>query len=238
MLPGKAINATNAKVYINGFWVDDFVSMKYEYQNAKIPFRGYHQKQWVAVADGRLIVVGNMVLNFRYPGYLLKAISAVNGVDADIRAKFGMSKARLYELIDKIRTASPRDRVALLSDAPPEAFDLMSELLQVTILGQDVPGATDNPVELGPNDSWAGNKGFDLDIVYGDDENAFIERLVGVHLTSQARDLTNSAAQGAEPLYDAYSFFAKKIEVDLTKQDLRLRFLPEGPGVQTLGNAA
>lgn len=227
MLAGKAINASNAKVYINGYWIDDFVSMRYEHQNPKIPFRGYHQKYWTAVADGKVMVAGNMVLNFRYPGYLLKAISAVNGIDTQLRAKFNMSKARLMELIDRIRTSNPQERVAILAEAPPEAFDLMSELMQATIDGSSIPGVPSaNPVELGPSDSWAGSNGFELDIVYGD-ENPFIERLVGVHMTSQARDITNSASQGAEPLYDAYSFFAKKIVVDLQKADILQKSLPD-----------
>lgn len=237
-LPGKALNASSAKVYINGYWVDDFVSMRYEYQNPKVPFRGYHQKEWTAVADGKLMVIGNMVLNFRYPGYILRAISAISGVDAEIQNRFNMSKARLYELIDRIRVASPQERVTILSSAPPEAFDLMSELMDATLNGGIPETQSANPVELGPSDPWSGSRGFDVDIVYGDEDNAFVERLVSVHMTSQARDMTNSASQGAEPLYDAYSFFAKKIVVDLKRADLTLRALPDGSGVQSLGSLA
>lgn len=147
-----------------------------------------------------------------------------------------MSRARLYELINKIRTASPQERVELLSSAPPESFNLMSELMELTLLGGVDEALGSNPVELGPNDSWAGREGFNMDIVYGDEQNSFAERISGVHLVLQGRTITNSAAEGAEPLYDGYAFFGKKIVTNLKRGDLDLKILADSSGVQSIGS--
>ena len=60
----------DVKVFIAGSWIDDAYRVDFDNKNQKTPLRGYHQKHYALVADGYRIVVGNILVHYRYPGYL------------------------------------------------------------------------------------------------------------------------------------------------------------------------
>lgn len=70
----------DVKIYIGTNYVDDAYRVDYNEQNSKVPLSGYHQKHHVQVADGKVIVVGNIIIHFRFPGYLTYAIKNVLNV--------------------------------------------------------------------------------------------------------------------------------------------------------------
>jgi hypothetical protein len=67
----------DVKLYIDDLWVDDAYRVDFEEQNKKIPLYGYHQKYFADVADGKVIIVGNIIIHYRFPGYLNHAIQRV-----------------------------------------------------------------------------------------------------------------------------------------------------------------
>lgn len=84
----------DVKIYIGTSYVDDAYRIDYNEQNSKVPLSGYHQKHHVQVADGKVLVVGNIIIHFRFPGYLTYAIknvlnAAEEGQISNAQAGFG-----------------------------------------------------------------------------------------------------------------------------------------------------
>jgi hypothetical protein len=60
--------------YINEFLIDDVYRVDFKRDVRKQPIFGYDSQRWDFVARGKEIVTGNVVINFRYPGYMRNMI--------------------------------------------------------------------------------------------------------------------------------------------------------------------
>lgn len=96
----------DVKIYIGGSLVDDAYRVDYDERNGKVPLTGYHQKYYSMMADGKVIVVGNMIVHFRFPGYLTYAIKTV------------LSRREEGALADSATMASAVDRIAPPAGSP------------------------------------------------------------------------------------------------------------------------
>jgi len=67
----------DVKIFIKGTWIDDAYRIDIDKQAKKIPLTGYHQREFKLVAMGKKIVVGNIIIHWRFPGYLNYAIKKV-----------------------------------------------------------------------------------------------------------------------------------------------------------------
>jgi hypothetical protein len=221
--------STETKCFINGYWVDDLHRIEYQEQNKKVPLQGYHQKHFAAVADGQSIVVGSMTVIHRYPGYLLAAIAGVTR-DNDVEPADPKERTRVNEAIRYLRNADPAERVKFLANASPKQFELYSELLEATFNGSPKVRATSavdlTPAEL-PN-------GFDATIYYyRGAAPVYARKLIGIHMTGQNAVLSAGMGGGdlggsGQPLYENYSFFARRWEeVSFTQMQKQLRRLSE-----------
>ncbi len=218
---GDYPTSSDVKCYINGWWVDDLHRIEWEEHNPKIPLYGYHQKLIGDVADGRYLVAGNIILHFRYPFYLSKAIQSVMGGPVVTETK--KENLRLNELIDQIRKASPLERVRLLAQTDPTTSRYVSDLL---IAAFEEPAEVDpSPVLLGPSDDWFGAMGFDMTVVYGQ-TNEMGVTLTGMHLTGARKVVSASPGGGdlsgsGQSLLVVYPFFCRSLSWSVNPDALR-----------------
>jgi len=74
---GKYPTPNDVKIFINGTWIDDAYRIDIDKQAKKIPLTGYSQRNYALVAMGKKIVIGNIIIHYRFPGYLIHAIAKV-----------------------------------------------------------------------------------------------------------------------------------------------------------------
>lgn len=79
--------------YINEFLIDDMYRVDFNRRVQHQPIWGYDSKKWDFVAKGKEMVTGNLILNFRYPGYLRNVVLANQlreaQLDDFLKAKLG-----------------------------------------------------------------------------------------------------------------------------------------------------
>lgn len=79
--------------YINEFLIDDMYRVDFTRRVQHQPIWGYDSKKWDFVAKGKELVTGNLILNFRYPGYLRNVVLANQlrdqQLDDFLKAKLG-----------------------------------------------------------------------------------------------------------------------------------------------------
>jgi len=185
----------DVKIYIGTNYVDDAYRVDYDERNNKVPLVGYHQKHFVQVADGKVMIVGNIIIHFRFPGYLTYAIKSVlnrmedgalsDGSGAPQGAASGQpnptrttayglpSKDTVIQAIELIRKSTVDQRVrALVVSHKFGFFDQQSTLLN-TVYGQFKGDASpkfdplESPVEMSPEAFMGAGTGLDLRLYYG-----------------------------------------------------------------------
>ena len=60
--------------YINGYLIDDVFRIDFKRAQQHQPIYGYHSDKFDFVARGKELVTGQIVINYRYPGYLRNVI--------------------------------------------------------------------------------------------------------------------------------------------------------------------
>jgi hypothetical protein len=217
---GQYPTSSDVRCYINGWWIDDLFRIEYTEQNPKVPMQGYHQKEIWDVADGKKIIVGNLIIHFRYPGYLMRAIDSI-GMDRDITDASYRRNLWINETMNKLRVADAATRAKLITSLRSEELNMISPLLEQAI-SDPASYVSLSPVELGPSDYWPGSHGFEMVVSYGREK--FTEKLQGVHLTSCQKVASSSPGGGdlggsGQSLLEVYTFFAKKLQ-PVTKESL------------------
>jgi len=97
--------------YIGQYLIDDVYRVDFTRKVTHQPIWGYASKQYDFIAKGREIVTGNIIINFRYPGYLTNAIKVATQ-DSDtnkVLVKSGIkkdSKQSLGNLLDDIHNVN------------------------------------------------------------------------------------------------------------------------------------
>jgi len=67
---GKYFTATQAQMYIGNLFIDELVNLQFAYQGNRIPMFGYCSRSADAFGTGRLLVQGQIAINFVTEGYL------------------------------------------------------------------------------------------------------------------------------------------------------------------------
>lgn len=250
------------KLYINGQWIDDAFRVDHEMSNPKVPIYGYHQRNFSQVADGKVIVSGNLMIHFRYPGYLMYAINdqltqrelalvqaadlhhakqaAVGGAagfiqEPNIKAKkVGWTPDDVAKEISEFRSQTLEERVRTLMDAHQDGtFKMRSALLEQVFTESVEDNAINyeiDPTNLSPNAYLDNSGGVDLDVYYGfigsGNDGFYIHQLIrGVHFTGTRKVISASTGDGdmgssGQSILEVYSFFARKVEYDLSRYRL------------------
>jgi hypothetical protein len=85
-----AIHMTNPNGVSPGgehYDVDDMYRVDFQRRISRQPIYGYDDKKFGFVAEGKELVTGNIIINFRYPGYLRNFILAVRTAERISQAK-------------------------------------------------------------------------------------------------------------------------------------------------------
>jgi hypothetical protein len=220
-------------VFIDEIWVDDAYYVSYELQNPRSPIFGYNQSHFGVVGDGHIIVTGQIIINFRYPGYLFAAIRDAQrrrmnldspplvNVGAGIRANEPvMNRQQLRDLLNKIKDAGSTQRIKMLADSwQTSTFGQTSALMNATVTGRHGMTITaEKEMHLNPAMIPAGHGGFDIQLFYGHSRGqAVIETIESCFITGQGKTISASASGAGGPsasgtvIYEVYPFLAKKI---------------------------
>ena len=65
----------NCNVFIGNILLDDTAIIEYSISNHVEVYYGYNSRYFDAIADGRILVIGALTLNFRAISYLTRAIT-------------------------------------------------------------------------------------------------------------------------------------------------------------------
>jgi len=107
---GKYFTATQAQLYIGNLFIDELNSLQFTYQGNRIPMFGYCSRSADAFGTGRLLVQGQLAINFVTEGYLytvLKEFSKINTqpVQASATGQAGAQIASLAQQSQQITNA-------------------------------------------------------------------------------------------------------------------------------------
>lgn len=157
----------DVKLYVDDLWVDDVYRVDYEEQNKKVPLWGYHQKHYADVADGKVIIVGNIIIHYRFPGYLNHALQRVlvareraqlndtrvlgsvqpapGGLGGDssippiyVGSRLGGALPSIGSFIDEVRRSKkPEDLVRMLAEASMQGTFEPASLVLQEMLGSN-----------------------------------------------------------------------------------------------------
>ena len=109
---------STTKCYINDVELDDIFRVDFKRNKNHQPIYGYNDEQFGFVAKGKELVTGQIIINFRYPGYLTAVIKR---------------NAEFKEIQDKALVAAgveerPIDDATILDFIDKQSFDSLSSL--------------------------------------------------------------------------------------------------------------
>jgi len=119
---GKRFYPTPSTVnwYIRDMHIDDMYRVDFQRRRSDQPIWGYDSEYFDFVAKGKQIIVGNIILNYRYPGYLRNAIlnqsynnfDNIQLVEAKLKAEANQHETtRFYQNVDSLEV---EDRLKIL----------------------------------------------------------------------------------------------------------------------------
>jgi hypothetical protein len=113
--------------YINEYLLSDMYRVDFKRDVRKQPIYGYDSKQFDFVAKGKELVTGQLVVNYRYPGYLRNVIKQAASRDASVadhahrkllkRSKEGARTEALSRLSVFDSTALVQDKAKVIAEA-------------------------------------------------------------------------------------------------------------------------
>lgn len=222
---GNYPTPAQVSVFVGDVWVDDAYRIEFRDQNQLIPLYGYADKEFTAVAQGKRLVQGSLIINFRYPEYLRAAIEGHGSKRVE------MDKA--IALAHQLRNAPIEERIALLEEARMRGVG--KEIGKVYV-NQYVPEAELADIgDLTPAEFEAfGEENYNSVVpstmalspdeeinfkIYFDtpEYSRYYTMIRGVRLVGRAMTVSNAVGGGdaggsGMPLYEIYSFFARKVE--------------------------
>lgn len=207
----------NYRCYIYGIWIDEVVRIEFNEQNAKVPLYSYHRTEYDSVATGKTLVTGNIVMNFRYPGYLTTLLQKLRSGASNpaVLEALAEDSFDLYETLRSMRYDTPEARAERLSKATPESFERDSVIYRAidraNLMASNEAETIESPLMVAP---------FDMEL------RAFTEtelptsravnaiKLLHVNITGRSRVISNLSGGGdqggsGQPIIEVYPFFAR-----------------------------
>ena len=207
-------------VFVGNVWVDDAYRLEVRDQNQLIPLYGYADREFTAVAQGKRIVQGSIIINYRYPEYLRAAIDG-----------YGHSKAEMdsaVALAHTLRNSSVEDRIKLIDQA--RMMGVGEEVAEVftNYYMPSVGVGSDSDLRLLEESSGSNTlpstmamdprKEIEFRIYFDAPENArYFTVVEGVRIVGRAMTVSNAAGGGdtsssGQNLFEVYTFFARRIK--------------------------
>jgi len=214
----KYYTPCNVGIYVGGYKVSDAFRVDWDARDSKTPLYGWADETYSAVTNGRKIVTGRLVINYKYPGYLSAAI------DEFTRGQNPINEAEIVKAndeFDQLRGKSSEERVKFLTQLAAKNYgDNVLEGFARNFSGSSIDfGNGLRNYGSGFIEAYKQKNTFDILVVYGDilKEEHIEVTLKDVYIVGQSQTISASATGGGDvsssgsPIYEIYSFFAKKI---------------------------
>lgn len=242
MTPGTYPTPSNVTIWIGDRKIDDAFRVDWEAKSSKVPLYGWSDHKYRAMADGREMVAGRLVINYRYPGYLH---SALFGDETAVNPNVEKEKQALRNHMDILAQGTTQERaqhlMRLMNNEDTLNFQRSTALLETMfdpMLNHPIVNGSfrtpDPPyrikVKQGP---------FQIRILYGhpDIDSFNIEKILnGVHIIGESQTISGAGSGGSDlsssgsPIYEVYNFIARSID-EIMRQP-RLRQLEGGLDLQ------
>jgi hypothetical protein len=244
------------KIYINNSWIDDAYRVDYTVSNPRTPLYDYTSTFFKDVAEGHTIVHGQLILNFRFPGYLMTAIKDNLGYQKQrgifktglVARQFqsrsldgSRGTAQSSELIRDLLEGSAQERVSKLL-----AYKRLGALEHVKQVSDALFGDGTNMISLGGETAGAvathqGRLPFSITMRYGGEEALYTKTIEECYLVGESQVISASAIAGGDlsasgmPIFEIYSFFGRKVSDTVTEKAVKLNKKLQG---RALGDRA
>jgi len=209
-------------IWFGDIWIDDAVSIGWQYNQEKRPIYGYASQYFDSVAKGQIIIQGQLAINFREKGYLSAVISDIKGLKQNYSDDSSMWETVRTMVSRHLKngTFGPKTVSELSNFAKSEDFWETAELYEKVIWGDLLD--TDTYTNARTPDIVQHEKfpnGFNILITYGnigasepksvhDISTSTTKSLIGVHLLGSSQVIQDNG----EPVREAYSFMARNID--------------------------
>ena len=262
-MPDRYYTPCNVGIYIGGYRLSDAFRVDWDARDSKTPLYGWADDTFSAVSNGRKIITGRLVINYRYPGYLATAIAeftkqgqtdlkehrqAVN----DAEEFFSKDSTERVKFLTQIAAKNYGDDILKGFDADNRLGSARSRLNSLrSMLGNfssgalsRTPGAmaTVEYLRRSTNEAYKQKRTFDILVAYGSiTSEDHIETIIkDAYIVGQSQVISASATGGGDvsssgsPIYEIYSFFAKEI----VERNAPARRMADGPQANnTLSNS-
>ena len=221
MRQGSYPTPAQVSLFLEEVWIDDAYRVEFRKQNPKTPLYGYDEKYFSNVAEGQVIVSGNIVITYRYPGYLWHII-------AKRETEIDPTVGAYVNLAADILRANPNQRIEMIREARQKGnLEKVSSVMQ-RILGTRNWGSPPKALDL-VNDTlkepFGKYKPFNVKIYFDKPQSAWYHtQIEDVHFTGSSMTLSASGTYGGDssasgqPIFEVYSFFAKDVVQKYSQQ--------------------
>lgn len=218
-MPDKYYTPCNVGIYIGGYKVSDAFRVDWDARDSKTPLYGWADETYSAVTNGRKIVTGRLVINYKYPGYLSTAITEFTRGQNPINAA---AVVKANDEFNQLREKSSEERVKFLAQLAAKNYG-NNRLGSIATDPFMFPGYDPNDMSTIVNNSrieaYKQKNTFDILVTYGDilKEQHIEVTLKDAYIVGQSQTISASATGGGDvsssgsPIYEIYSFFAKEI---------------------------
>ena len=218
-MPDKYYTPCNVGIYIGGYKVSDAFRVDWDARDSKTPLYGWADETYSAVTNGRKIVTGRLVINYKYPGYLSTAITEFTRGQNPINAA---AVVKANDEFNQLREKSSEERVKFLVQLAAKNYgdNRLSHRVTDPFMssGYD-PNDMSTIVNSSRIEAYKQKNTFDILVTYGDilKEQHIEVTLKDAYIVGQSQTISASATGGGDvsssgsPIYEIYSFFAKEI---------------------------
>ncbi|RMG69777.1 MAG: hypothetical protein D6710_08300 [Nitrospirae bacterium] len=228
---------STVKYYIQGIELDDIYRVDYNRTVRHNPVYGYDSKKFGFIARGKELVTGNIIVNYRYPGYLTTAILnfTVNesAAKVGVENKFGNKNSTF---VSKETLEVDLGAIDGLGSVDDKAKAIANRLLEGNFLSNDEIIARlkknfedrhlrrqeeeDFSIYSSPLDIDLAKLKFDMTVRYGfqDIEHGYVRVFKDCYLIGESETVSAAAGTGgdmsssAQPILEVYPFFCRTIE--------------------------
>jgi len=206
-MPNSYYTPCNVGIYIGGYRLSDAFRVDWDARDSKTPLYGWADDTFKAVSNGRKIITGRLVINYRYPGYLATAIAEYqnqqNPVDTrkinnDLNEFLSLDTRGRVAYIAKIAAKNYGDNrlgEAVMSYAPSANPGIAGSTIQFA--GKPATSLLD---AMQAKEAYKQKKAFDILIAYGDiQEEDHIEVVIkDAYIVGQSQVISASATGGGD----------------------------------------
>lgn len=195
-------SGSQVTVFIEDVWVDDAASYQINISQAKQPIYGYGSQYYDFVAQGKVLVQGQLTINYKDPNYLW--IILANKSAQKRRAALEIKEQRRRQINSTTFDASNSEglvRRLQNNSSSDRDFKEISELFEETYWNRPAR----NPI-IDDEPEGFNHDPFTMHFLYKGDSAGVIEELTDVSLLGKSKIVE---ANG-QPIQEVYNFIARK----------------------------